>query len=357
MPRSGDVDWSLLLPRQIRKLPADLAATILLVLLTNFVVLIPGIRDTPLRVVLGLPLVLFLPGYAFIAALFPEAGSPPGRELVDPGGDEGGASEPVGQTVDRDRGIDGIERVALSFGLSIAIVPLIGLILNFTPWGIRLWPILVSVSGFTLIATAIAALRRWDIPPEDRFSVPYRDWIEAGRTELVEPETRTDMVLNVLLVLSILLAVSSVAYAVAVPKQGEAFTEFYILTEDEDGDLVAADYPTEFVQGESQPVVVGIGNQEHEDRRYAVVVELQRIEFVGNQTRVREEVRLEGFTARLAHNETRHVRYQIAPRLTGTRLRLAFLLYIDSPPPDPTVENAYRELHLWVNVTEPVSGG
>jgi len=32
-------------------------------------------------------------------------------------------------------GIDGIERVALSFGLSIAIVPLIGLVLNFTPWG------------------------------------------------------------------------------------------------------------------------------------------------------------------------------------------------------------------------------
>jgi len=30
---------------------------------------------------------------------------------------------------------DGIERVALSFGLSIAIVPLIGLVLNFTPWG------------------------------------------------------------------------------------------------------------------------------------------------------------------------------------------------------------------------------
>ncbi|MHB8987039.1 MAG: DUF1616 domain-containing protein [Eubacteriales bacterium] len=43
---------------------------------------------------------------------------------------------------------DGIERVALSFGLSIAVVPLVGLILNYTPWGIRLAPILASLLVF-----------------------------------------------------------------------------------------------------------------------------------------------------------------------------------------------------------------
>lgn len=357
MAKAGDPNWRLLLPRQIRDLPADLAATIVLVLLTDLVVLAPVIRETPLRVVLGLPLVLFLPGYAFIAALFPEAGSPPEDEMDDPNDETEPAAAGAGTGRLRDRGIDGIERVALSFGLSIAIVPLIGLVLNFTPWGIRLLPILTSVSGFTLVAAAVAAVRRWDLPPEERFSVPYREWMTAGRRELLEPETRTDMVLNVLLVISILLAVSSVAYAVAVPKQGEAFTEFYILTEDEEGELVAADYPTEFVRGESKPVVVGIGNQEHEPMRYAVVVELQRIERVGNETRVREAVALEGFTARLAHNETRHVRYQIRPQLTGTRLRLAFLLYVESPPPNPTVDNAYRELHLWINVSASGSGG
>lgn len=358
MARAGDPDWRLLLPRPIRELPADLAATTLLVLLTDLVVLAPGIRETPLRVVLGLPLVLFLPGYAFIAALFPEAGSSPAAAAMEETDTDvdGPDDRPFGERAGRDRGIDGIERVALSFGLSIAIVPLIGLVLNFTPWGIRLIPILVSVSGFTLLATAAAALRRWELPPEDRFVVPYRAWLTAGRRELFEPETRTDLALNVLLVLSILLAVSSVAYAVAVPKQGESFTEFYILTEDDDGELVAADYPTEFVRGEPQSVVIGIGNQEHEVTRYVVVLELQRVDRVGNETRVREEVTLDSFTARLAHNETRHTRYQINPRITGTRLRLAFLLYVDSPPRDPTVENAYRELQLWVNVTEPGSG-
>ena len=104
---------------------------------------------------------LFLPGYAFIAALFSEAGAGPDHddsEGLDGAKDEHGdsADEYSGM---RDRGIDGIERVTLSSGLSIAIVPLIVLVLNFTPWGIRLLPILVSVSGSTLGATAVVAVR------------------------------------------------------------------------------------------------------------------------------------------------------------------------------------------------------
>jgi uncharacterized membrane protein len=37
-------------------------------------------------------------------------------------------------------------------------------------------------------------------------------------------------------------------------------------------------------------------------------------------------------------------------------LRLAYLLYKGEAPPEPTVENAYREVHLWVNVTEAPDG-
>jgi uncharacterized membrane protein len=46
----------------------------------------------------------------------------------------------------------GIERIALSFGMSLAVVPLLGLILNYTPWGIRLESILYSVASFIFIA-------------------------------------------------------------------------------------------------------------------------------------------------------------------------------------------------------------
>jgi len=84
--------------------------------------LIPPLNEiSPIRIILGLPLVLFLPGYSLIAALFP-------------GKDD----------------LDAIERIALSFGLSIAITPLLGLALNYTPFGIRLSPVLIVLSVFTV---------------------------------------------------------------------------------------------------------------------------------------------------------------------------------------------------------------
>jgi uncharacterized membrane protein len=344
-PRSR---WWRMLPPWLRALPADLAATAALVVLTVLAVLLPVISDTPLRIVLGLPFVLFLPGYAFIAALFPEAGESPAEESGDAEGDELDGSG----YLDRRGGIDGIERVALSFGLSIAIVPLIGLVLNFTPWGIRLVPILLSVSGFTLVMVAVAAMRRWELPPDERFSVPYQDWYADTRAELLEPETRTDAALNVLLVVSILLATASVGYAVVVPKQGETFTEFYILSEDEEGELRAEDYPTEFVVGESKEVVVGIGNQEHEPTRYTVVVLLQEVRFVDNESVVDRESELDRLHAgELPHNETWQRTYQVTPTYPGERLRLQFLLYRGDAPADPTTANSYVELHLWINVS------
>jgi len=86
------------------------------------------------RWVVGSIFILFLPGYATIQVLFPS-----GKEL------------------------DGIERFALSIGLSIAITPLIGLLLNYTPWGIRLDPIMTSLSLFTLSVAAAATYRKYKI--------------------------------------------------------------------------------------------------------------------------------------------------------------------------------------------------
>lgn len=56
--------------------------------------------------------------------------------------------------------IDSIERTALSFGLSIAIVPLIGLILDKTPYGIRLSSILTSLIFVIVLFFGIYSYRR-----------------------------------------------------------------------------------------------------------------------------------------------------------------------------------------------------
>jgi uncharacterized membrane protein len=322
-------------------LPADLAAVVGWVIVTNLAVFLPVVEETPLRILFGLPLVLFIPGYALIGVLFPEHGTSPSAD--------GSTEESVGAG-DRS-GIDGIERVALSFGLSIAVVPLLGLVLNFTPWGIRLVPIMISVSVFAIVMSAIAARRRWELPTEERFHVPYQAWYHSGREELFSPESRIDAVLNVVLVLSVLLAVGSVGYAVAVPKQGESFSEFYLLTENESGQLVADDYPTEFERGESRSLVVGIGNQEHERVNYTVVVELQRVAIANNSTTVQEASELRRFRTTLAHNETWTRQHNVTPQLTGDRLRLQYRLYRDDGALPTNRSAAYRELHLWVNVT------
>jgi len=76
-----------------------------------------------------------------------------------------GALEPRGDA------LGSIERVALSFGLSIAVVPLIGLVLNYTPWGITLYPVLISVTTFILTTSMVAWYRRRRLPEVERFTV------------------------------------------------------------------------------------------------------------------------------------------------------------------------------------------
>ncbi|RQH02267.1 DUF1616 domain-containing protein [Natrarchaeobius oligotrophus] len=374
----------LLLPRPVRALPADLGCTLVVTLLVNVAVFAPVVRETPLRIPLGLLFVLFIPGYVFIAALFPEAGErASGDERAGSTPDEKGV---WGEQVDESRendvsdgdgtglfsdapsrsGIDGIERVALAFGLSIAITPLIGLALNFTPWGIRLAPIMVATTGFTLAVTAIAAIRRWDLPPEDRFRVPYREWYESGRTELLEPESRTDGLLNALLVLSIVLALGTVTFAIVVPPQGEEFSAVYILTED-DGELVADGYPTDLSAGESAEIVLGVDNHEHRTVDYTVVVLEQETdqvpnesgivdesnESVLNETVVTNQRELDRFETRLEHNESWHHAHSVEPSLTGENVRIVWLLYPDGGvPSEPTMETTDYSVHLWVNIDE-----
>ncbi|RLM56891.1 DUF1616 domain-containing protein, partial [Halorubrum sp. Atlit-26R] len=165
-----------------------------------------------------------------------------------------------------------------------------------------------------------------------------------------EPDDRTDAALNVVLAVSVLLAVGSVGYAVAVPPQGEQFSEFYLLTETPEGELVADGYPETMAINETAELIVGIGNNEYEPTEYHVVVQLQEVEIAGNNTSVLDRTELDRFSATVDHNATHRERHTLRPTRTGEDLRVQYLLYRDSVPEDPTGQNAYRELHLWINV-------
>ena len=90
-----------------------------------------------IRYLLGTLFVIWLPGYSFIKALFP--------------------TEPPFKTPSKS--LDSIERLALSIGMSIALVPIIGLLLNYTPWGIRQTPIVLSLLVVTSIFATAGIIR------------------------------------------------------------------------------------------------------------------------------------------------------------------------------------------------------
>ena len=90
-----------------------------------------------LRIALGLLFILWLPGYTFIKAFFPK-------------------HEPT-ETTPKD--LETIERTILSIGISLALVPMVGLLIYYTPWGLSLTPIVLSLLALMIFLATIAAAR------------------------------------------------------------------------------------------------------------------------------------------------------------------------------------------------------
>ncbi|MEM3816385.1 MAG: DUF1616 domain-containing protein, partial [Candidatus Bathyarchaeia archaeon] len=106
--------------------------TIVMILIGLTLLVIYILQATFLRIVLGSLFVLFLPGYSLIDALYPKE-----SDLMP------------------------LERLALSIGLSLALVPLAGLVLNYTPWGIRLDPVVFTLTLITMLLEILASYRKY----------------------------------------------------------------------------------------------------------------------------------------------------------------------------------------------------
>jgi uncharacterized membrane protein len=249
-----------------------------------------------LRVILGLPLILFFPGYVLMAAIFPRKGE-----------------------------FRGIERMAFSFGLSIVVTPLIGFGLNFTPWGIKLAPILISLIAFIILFSALALYQRRKLPAEDVY-VPGFDY----ELPVIKEMSRLDKALSVLLVLAILSTFGMIGYVRAFPKV-EQFTEFYILGPD--GKM--GGYPTALTVGRQAQVTVVVVNHEQAAVNYFVQVKTGDYLQSTIQPIVlnnRQELEKPVVFAFYAPHDSAEVQ---------------FLLFRqgDTTP--------YRSLHIWVNVKAP----
>ena len=313
---------SSLLSRSIRRYPSDLIAVVVVTGLGWMLLFSLGTDETLLHTAIGLLFVLFLPGYSFVSLLFPAAATEPEKEksrfdsvsTLPPGGS-----------------IDWWERVALSFGLSIVISPIIGIGLGVSPWGYHFQPTMLTIGIFTIACAWLGSVRRRSLPVERRFRIPYRDWYSAARTHLMTPDSRLDGVLNVFFAGMLLVATISLCYAVTAPKSGDPYTRFSLMTENSSGDLIVGGYPQNLTRGESTPLVLDVGNFEQRTIRYSVVVRLQRVK----DGHVLVQQKLTRFHRVVKPNETWRHEYRFSPSMTGTHLRLQYLLYRDGVPKEP----------------------
>ncbi len=265
-------------------------------LVIALILVILFVLNDVLRIIIGLPFLLFFPGYTLILALFPKQDS-----------------------------IGGIERLALSFGLSIAVVPLIGLILNYTWWGITVESTLYAVSSFIFIMSIVAWIRQARLEESEKFSINISFRIPGWGGSM------WDKALTVVLIVVILGAIGTLGYVIATPKIGETFTEFYILGPEGK----ASGYPEEVKVGEEGRVIVGIVNREHNsvDYRVEIAIDGLRIQEVG--------------PVPLAHEEKWENEVTFVPQAAGENKKVEFKLYKNGD-----TEELFESLHLWINVTQ-----
>jgi len=248
----------------------------------------------PARVVLGLPFIFFFPGYALTTALFPR------RNDLDP-----------------------FERIALSLGLSIAVVPLIGLALDYSSWGISLNPTLAFVTLFIVLTAGAGLIRRRMLPAYEAFGLTFD--VHLPRWSQVRLAASLPGVGVVLAVVALGVA----AYFVTTSRDSsETFTEFYVL-----GPAgKAAGYPSRLRVGQNATVILRIVNREGRDTAHRVAVRID-----GETTDS-----IDGLL--LADGDRWQKTVELTPTHAGEDQKVEFLLYKDG-------ESApFRRLHLWLSV-------
>lgn len=270
-----------------------LIIAILTVVTLPVVILTDGVP----RVILGLIFLIVSPGYSLISALFP-----------------------------RKEGIKGIERAALSLGLSLVCVALSALVLNYLPWGISLNPVVISLSIIIYLLVGIALFRRWRVPEYDRFLIkikmPRLNWGSTSKFEKI---------LSLVLVLAVIGAIAASVYFLTKPGVEEPFTDFYILGSE--GEM--GDYPREVFLGDTVEVTIGIENHEQAPVGYRLMAAIDEEEIAGIES------------IELGSDEKWSDEISFSPLKAGENQLVEFTLYKDNET-DP-----YRKLHFWLDVKTP----
>lgn len=293
-----------------------------------------------IRIILGLPFVLFIPGYILIYALFPP--------------------QKISQRLST------IERISLSFGFSIALIPLLCLVLNYTPWGIRLESILFSILIFN-VSIGFVVMYRWiKINPDERIKI-------ALPLSFLKSKNKLDYSLNIVIIISLIIAVALPINIILTPKTGEKFTEFYFFNLANNPER----YSRNLTMGVSSSRIVEIVNHEYETINYTVELWLLNYTEIYNEPLNEIEYILSNMWfidknySSLSYSDLNvgteeelqpqnDITFDFTINRTGT-FRLTFLLYKTTTNKyikdmdyialgEEKISSAHREIHQWIDV-------
>ena len=329
-----------------RRVPVDLTLVAGYLILAGLILTAFPPSSTALRAAISAPLLTFVPGYALVSALYPErAERDEGFRSID----DRSVATNGGST---NRRVDLVERAALAFGISLAVVPLLVFAVSLAGFEITALTVLGGLTLFAAVGIVVAAVRRFRLSPDRRFSLPLRRWSGRLHGGVFGTDSTGAAVVNVALALSILVAFAALGGAIVTPADGQSSSSMTLLTEDESGDLVTEGYPSEFTAGEERDMTVRVTNDEGERTTYTVVVVVQRVDADDGAATVLEQQEVTRFQNTVDPGERWTERHAVAPEMLGDDLRLQYQLYRGTPPEDPTPEDAYRTTHVWISVSE-----
>jgi uncharacterized membrane protein len=181
---------------------------------------------TVIRLLVGIPLLLFIPGLLVTVALFPKRGD-----------------------------LKPLERVSLSIVVSIVVTIADGVLLLLTI-GLNFASVLVSMLIIVALLALTSLLRVRNLPESDRLAVQNIGNPSRG--------------IVVVVALFVVVALIGVIFASSIKSDQENFSEFYVL--DENGKTL--DYPKNVTAGDTGRVIVGITNHETNTDTYRYTIQL-----------------------------------------------------------------------------------
>lgn len=289
----------------------DIAAAAAIALLGAVVLsLRPGLPFA-VRAAIVVPLVLFVPGYVIVGALFP--------------------AEKGVQTARMEPSL--VERFGLALGLSIFVVPLIGVVVDAL-LSLTLVPVLDTIAAVTIAAGLIALVRRTRLPTAEQFHTT-----RAIRSAFSGARERP--LTQLFLIGAVLLSVVAIGASgvVATTGDGDAVTEFYLTTEGPDGGQVMATAET---IGNDSTQQLTVENPADPVGEYTIVA---RTGVVADGD-VTDRRTVGQTTVTLDRNGTATTTYDLELDRGERPIVLTYLLYEDEPANTPTRENAVRWLRV-----------